>query len=153
MEWLKANALKIIFIVLGVVYVSMISYQKGKEDQVASQLQEKLNVTEQKQEKQDERQGKADQASQTGEIALAKVHTTADAVRSDADSVRDQLAAANARAAREAARATGERKAAAERERVYTNMLAESTRLVEIYARAADLARTRGEVCEQSWPE
>lgn len=96
---------------------------------------------------------KADEAGAAAEIALAKAHTAADAARADGDRVRDELAAANRRAARASAELTGERKAAAERERMYTIMLDESTRLVEIYARAADLAYERGLACQNAWPE
>lgn len=153
MDWIKTNALLVLVAIVLMAGVSVTSYQKGKEDERASQLQTKLDVSNQKQEKQNERQDKADQASQTGEDALAKATADADAARDDADGVRRQLATANARAAREAASATGERKAAAERERVYTELLDESTRLVQVYARAAEEARTRGETCEGAWPE
>lgn len=98
---------------------------------------------------------KADEAGAAAEIALAKAHTAADAARADGDRVRDELAAANRRAARASAELTGERKAAAERERerVYTELLSESTRLVEVYARAADFAYERGLACQKVWPE
>ena len=96
---------------------------------------------------------KADEAGAAAEIALAKARTTADAARADGDRVRDELAAANRRAARASAELTGERKAAAERERVYTELLSESTRLVEVYARAADFAYERGLACQKAWPE
>lgn len=97
---------------------------------------------------------KADEAGAAAEIALAKAHAAAaDAARADGDRVRDELAAANRRAARASAELTGERKAAAERERMYTIMLDESTRLVEVYARAADFAYERGLACQNAWPE
>ena len=116
-------------------------------------LQANVETVTQTKEKQDERQDKADEAGAAAEIALAKAYTAADAARADGDRVRDELAAANRRAARASAELTGERKAAAERERMYTIMLDESTRLVEIYARAADLAYERGLACQNAWPK
>lgn len=153
MEWLKDKAWTLVLLVVVGLGGSVVGYQKGKLDKQVETLQANVETVTQTKEKQDERQDKADEAGAAAEIALAKAHTAADAARADGDRVRDELAAANRRAARASAELTGERKAAAERERMYTIMLDESTRLVEIYARAADLAYERGLACQNAWPE
>lgn len=153
MEWLKDKAWTLVLLVVVGLGGSVVGYQKGKLDKQVETLQANVETVTQTKEKQDERQDKADEAGAAAEIALAKARTAADAARADGDRVRDELAAANRRAARASAELTGERKAAAERERMYTIMLDESTRLVEIYARAADLAYERGLACQKAWPE
>lgn len=153
MEWLKDKAWTLVLLVVVGMGGSVVGYQKGKLDKQVETLQANVETVTQTKEKQDERQDKADEAGEATEIALAKAHAAADAARADGDRVRDELAAANRRAARAAAELTGERKAAAERERLYTKLLDESTRLVEIYARAADDAWERGRGCEAAWPE
>lgn len=152
MEWLKDKAWTLVLLVVVGLGGSVVGYQKGKLDKQVETLQANVETVTQTKEKQDERQDKADEAGAAAEIALAKAHA-ADAARADGDRVRDELAAANHRAARASAELTGERKAAAERERMYTVMLSESTRLVEVYARAADLAYERGLACQNAWPK
>lgn len=128
-------------------------HQKGEAAEAGRHAQQQVQVNTQVKEKRDERQDKVDEAGEATEIALAKAHADAYAARADGDRVRDELTAANRRATRAATELTGERKAAAERERVYTELLSESTRLVEIYARAADLSYEQGRGCEAAWPE
>lgn len=153
MEWLKDKAWTLVLLVVVGLGGSAVGYQKGEAAEAGRHAQQQVQVNIQTKEKQDERQDKADEAGAAAEIALAKAHAAADAARADGDRVRDELAAANRRAARASAELTGERKAAAERERVYTELLSESTRLVEVYARAADFAYERGLACQKAWPE
>lgn len=158
MEWLKDKAWTLVLAIAFAMYAVGVAsyatgYQKGKAAEAGRHAQQQVQVNTQVKEKQDDRQDKADEAGAAAEIALAKAHADADAARADGDRVRDELAAANRRATRAATELTGERKAAAERERVYTELLSESTRLVEIYARAADLSYERGRGCEAAWPE
>lgn len=127
MEWLKDKAWTLVLLVVVGLGGSVVGYQKGKLDKQVETLQANVETVTQTKEKQDERQDKADEAGAAAEIALAKACT--------------------------AAELTGERKAAAERERVYTELLSESTRLVEVYARAADFAYERGLACQKAWPE
>lgn len=153
MEWLKDKAWMLVLVATMLGSTAWVSYNKGVEAEAGRHAQQQVQVNTQTKEKQDERQDKADEAGEAAEIALAKAHAAADAARADGDRVRDELAAANRRAARASAELTGERKAAAERERMYTIMLDESTRLVEVYARAADLSYERGLACQNAWPK
>lgn len=153
MEWLKDKVGMLALLVVGGLACYAVGYQRGEAAEAGRHAQQQVQVNTQTKEKQDERQDKADEAGAAAEIALAKAHAAADAARADGDRVRDELAAANRRAARASAELTGERKAAAERERVYTELLSESTRLVEVYARAADFAYERGLACQKAWPE
>lgn len=153
MGWLKDKAWAMaLLMVIGVLSYAT-GYRKGEAAEDGRYARQQIQVNTQVKEKQDDRQDKADKAGAVAEMALAKAHAAAYAARADGDRVRYELAAANRRATRAAAKLTGERKAAAERERMYTIMLGESTKLVEIYARAADLAYERGLACQNAWPE
>lgn len=99
------------------------------------------------------RQADADEASKEGTAALATVEDDAAGARSAGDRLRRQLADATRRAEREGTELAGERKAAADRERVYTELLARSTTAIEFYAREADRSRAAGLICARAWPK
>lgn len=153
MEWLKSQAMNILLIIVVGVGGMMFGYQKGQESERVKQLTEQAVVTTAVQEKRDERQNEVDRADDAAALALAQTDVSAYAARAVGDGVRLELAQANSRATRAAAQLTGERKAAAERERVYTRLLDESTRMVEVYAAAADRNYQRGLACEKAWPK
>lgn len=153
MEWLKDRAVMLVLLFVVAVGGYLVGYGDGEAAEAARNTEQQLNINREKKEKQDERQDKADEADRVAADRLAAAQADADAARASGDRVRRQLEEASGRAARAAAQLTGERKAAAQREAVYTELLAESTRLVEYYSAEADRVRARGEACEAAWPK